>query len=433
MNRRTIIVIGVFLIAAVAWATVVLFTRHAEHPLSAGDPGGIRASSNAVAERTGGQIPAYQKFNWSEVESSDYRRYVANLKSIGCPRQTLVDIVTADVNSLFKVRATNIINGILKTNAYIYWRSSAFYTTNRQPAEIYAVQLRLLNAERLALLRTLLGDAALDESLSWAPTIATDSEMRQKFAYLPPEKREKVRLLVEEYVKKVQALVQAGNVAEFAKQVKVLNTEIRAKIAADLSAVEMEQFDRHSAPQADATRREFGVLDLTEDEFNKIVRARIDFEDRFDGVHAGSSKEDIAQKLAAQEVVDASIKSIVGDERYQEAAMLNDYKYLNILQFTENNGISKTSALELYSARKQAEQAANAVRLDPSVSATVKAERLSQIRSSTIEEIQRVLGVGSSGSYLGGANWINRLESPEVDERAKFDGTRGKIRVIKEK
>jgi hypothetical protein len=43
-------------------------------------------------------------FNWSQVESSDYSTYIANLRSIGCPEQTIRDIITADVDSQYAPR-----------------------------------------------------------------------------------------------------------------------------------------------------------------------------------------------------------------------------------------------------------------------------------------------------------------------------------------
>jgi hypothetical protein len=43
-------------------------------------------------------------FQWSQLESSDYRVYVANLRAIGCPPQTLRDIIQADVGSLYSAK-----------------------------------------------------------------------------------------------------------------------------------------------------------------------------------------------------------------------------------------------------------------------------------------------------------------------------------------
>jgi hypothetical protein len=45
--------------------------------------------------------PEAQSFDWSRIESPDYRTYIANLRSIGCPEQTIRDIITADLDALY--------------------------------------------------------------------------------------------------------------------------------------------------------------------------------------------------------------------------------------------------------------------------------------------------------------------------------------------
>src|SRR6267142_712803 len=43
-------------------------------------------------------------FDWRDLESGDYRQYVANLRRVGCPQKTIRDIIVADVNELYKHR-----------------------------------------------------------------------------------------------------------------------------------------------------------------------------------------------------------------------------------------------------------------------------------------------------------------------------------------
>jgi hypothetical protein len=45
--------------------------------------------------------PAINPFHWSQLESTNYRIYVANLRRIGCPEPTIRDIITADVHTLY--------------------------------------------------------------------------------------------------------------------------------------------------------------------------------------------------------------------------------------------------------------------------------------------------------------------------------------------
>lgn len=45
--------------------------------------------------------PNTAKLTWRSLESTDYRTYVANLRAIACPEQTIRDIITADVHALY--------------------------------------------------------------------------------------------------------------------------------------------------------------------------------------------------------------------------------------------------------------------------------------------------------------------------------------------
>lgn len=61
----------------------------------------------AVAVVPATTVPAKgeeKPFNWSQVESSDYRTYIANLRRIGCPEQTIRDLIVADVDNLYAPR-----------------------------------------------------------------------------------------------------------------------------------------------------------------------------------------------------------------------------------------------------------------------------------------------------------------------------------------
>src|SRR5262245_61407831 len=59
-----------------------------------------------AADPAAGVEPARpdRKFDWRLVESEDYKKYIANLRSIGCPEETIRDIIIADVNKLFESR-----------------------------------------------------------------------------------------------------------------------------------------------------------------------------------------------------------------------------------------------------------------------------------------------------------------------------------------
>src|SRR4051812_46962608 len=116
-----------------------------------------RASSSAgsaIAEETNSIVKTnvvlrHQFLSWSHVESPDYSVYIANLRSIGCPEQTIRDIIIADVNALYaRRRATEIL-----TPQQEWWRSEP----NPQVVKLAADKTLALDKERRALLVKLLG------------------------------------------------------------------------------------------------------------------------------------------------------------------------------------------------------------------------------------------------------------------------------------
>lgn len=62
-------------------------------------PSKVQVVPEVTSEPT--RTGSVEGFSWQRLESTDYRRYVANLRAIGCPERTVRDIVTADVHSLF--------------------------------------------------------------------------------------------------------------------------------------------------------------------------------------------------------------------------------------------------------------------------------------------------------------------------------------------
>ena len=116
-----------------------------------------RASSStttAMAEETNpivrtNVVLRHQFLSWSHVESPDYATYISNLRSIGCPEQTIRDIIIADVNALYaRRRATEIL-----TPQQEWWRSEP----NPQVVKLAADKTLALDKERRALLAKLLG------------------------------------------------------------------------------------------------------------------------------------------------------------------------------------------------------------------------------------------------------------------------------------
>src|SRR5258705_5916727 len=108
MNAKSILIlslaVNVGLCAAVGW----LVKSRPAPAITASDPLptniATRPTESRPAPAAAEPAKPAQSFGWRMVESEDYKKYIANLRAIGCPEETIRDIIKADVNKLFASR-----------------------------------------------------------------------------------------------------------------------------------------------------------------------------------------------------------------------------------------------------------------------------------------------------------------------------------------
>lgn len=95
-----------------------------------------------------------QLIQWRQIEAADYHEYVANLRAIGCPEQTLQDIILADVEQLYAERVRELVDTV----------HGQFWDLIRDEERLEAMieakrdELGALGDQQKELIRELLGD-----------------------------------------------------------------------------------------------------------------------------------------------------------------------------------------------------------------------------------------------------------------------------------
>jgi len=127
-NRLLLLSAGLNLI--LAGASVWLLFGHSD-----------RAPVGAKSDSPAPQAPA--KFNWRQLESEDFSTYIANLRAVGCPEQTVRSIVTAEVAAQFEEERQAIASCPATTEAA---RRQQRQLLDRLPCEQQAVVAGLLGS-----------------------------------------------------------------------------------------------------------------------------------------------------------------------------------------------------------------------------------------------------------------------------------------------
>ena len=101
---------------------------------------------------------AAKSLGWRTVESEDYPKYIANLRSVGCPEKTIRDVIIADISELYRQRYRELFS---PTNRIEYWKPGNPMANLFDETKL--TKENALRQEKRELVRTLLGSACPDE------------------------------------------------------------------------------------------------------------------------------------------------------------------------------------------------------------------------------------------------------------------------------
>jgi len=396
---KTKVLLAVSLVLNLALTGVLLwFVNHRPVPAVAPAPPTPPASSGSAApepsskpETVVAAKPA-QPFDWRMVESEDYKQYIANLRAIGCPEETIRDIIIADVNKLFASRRQALK---ISTNRFEYWKSGSFFAGMFDPERIE--QEQALAREKRELLRELLG-VAPDEK---PDLFGGFNPFEAMLDFLPSEKQTAVlELLQKMQARMIRGFRGGAPDAEGLGQVRTAQKEMEAELAKILTPQELEEYQLRMSPTAMAMRMQLSSFEPTEEEFRKIFAVRKTFDDQFNPMEAATLDTAEREKMnAARREMEAQLKSVLGEARYAEYERAQDWTYQGIYRVAQRQGLPKDSADKVYDMQKIAQDQTRKVQQDPTLSPEQRQAAIEAIRTETANSIRAVLGEKGFQAY----------------------------------
>jgi LysM repeat protein len=319
-----------------------------------------------------------QFLSWAHVESPDYATYITNLRSIGCPEQTIRDIIIADVNALYaKRRATEIL-----TPQQEWWRSEPDPAVIKLAAE----KLVALDNERRALLTKLLGPDWEGGDLAGLPRpsrpgIALDGPI---LGVLPAEAKEAVANIsaraedrMQSYLEEMRNEGKAPDPVAMAR----LRQETRTELAGVLSPAQLEEYLLRYSQTANDLRADLGRLkyfNATQDEFRSIFRATDSIDQQIQLLGAATDAITVAQRNSLEQQRDAAIKLALGQDRFQQYEKLQDPLYQQAMATAIQAG-DPDSADAIYGINLTAQNEQSAIQSNSNLTDSQKAIALKQL------------------------------------------------------
>lgn len=352
-------------------------------------------------------------FHWREVESADYKEYIAKLRGIGCPEVTIREIILADIDKLFEPRMV-ALRDLTGYQPEKFWLANNYSQRKRDPEK--AAQMKALTEERAALIKELLGveESDLRQALS-----AYEDPSKAAYAFLSPEQQDQMKTLNKKFNEERSKIYENANgFIDSETQAEVNN--LRKKMLTEMKAfMTPEQIFEYDIRTSDTARNmkynEARGLDLTEAEFRAMFAAKRAQEDARPTGDEKLTQEQMKANLEASKEAQEILKATLGEERYKEIEMTRDYGYRQLISAAPFLGFDKAAAARVSDLKTQAEKAAREIQRNQALSPEERTKALQDIRTASEAAVTKEIGEKGFKYYKRqGGYWLNNLSPRTV-------------------
>jgi LysM repeat protein len=365
-----------------------------------------------------------QFFSWRELESRDYPTYIANLRDIGCPEQTIRDIIIADVNALYmQRRATEMV-----TAESQWWRSEP------DPAVVFAAaeKAKSLEDERRSLLSRLLGTNWESGDLASLPRpshpgVLLDGPVLGQLSSETKQAVEDVHQRSEDRMQAyLEAQIRAGKNPDPAELAR-LRQQTRTELARILTPTQVEEFLLRYSQTASDLRVQFGQLkyfNASADEFRAVFRATDQLDQQILALGDGTDPNTVRQKKSLEDQRENAIKNALGPKRYDEYRLFQDplfqTAYAKALDAGTPESVKAYYAIELAAAGQQSQ-----INSDPTLTDQQKAIEMKRL------EVQQLTAAAlASGQSVPADSTAQQPRSPQKAHQMRPGDTLAVVSIM---
>jgi hypothetical protein len=334
-------------------------------------------------------------FNWADLDSDDYEAFIANLRSIGCPEQTIRDIVTAELDRLNRSRDS------VPDASDLYWQSAAKRVRSSRDA---LRERERFQKEKSRVLEALLGKDA-GEGASRPP-----DRIDGMVSFLPEEKRDLVKGVIQKYEeleREIHRRAPGRLFPQDQEELRQLSAARLDELSRHLSPTELEGYELRFSEAADRLRETLSGFDPAEEEFQAIFRLQREFEDRLNAPARSTGEEEEKERLQAYLQFEEGLAKALGSERHTEYRKAQNPAYTMLVRIADRYELPRATADQVFEIRHALEQEMARAQ-DSGMEFDRVAAVFEAMRQEAAREVRTILGDQAFESYLSyGGRWLD--------------------------
>jgi hypothetical protein len=332
-------------------------------------------------------VVRHENFTWDEVESTNYVAFVKNLRAVGCPEQTIRDIIMSEVNRLYDHRR---LDEVPYPN-YQWWRSEP----DADVVQEATAKLQELETERRGLLTSILGpgwDQPNNQAIAARGGITLTGPV---LGEMSPEVKEEVFAIAARGQLKIEAYQESQreqNKADDPMEMVRLREEPLMQLVTVLNPAQYQEYALRYSPSAQQLREQMRSMELTQDQFRDLFNAINSINGQPAFYYTGTDPLLRRQRQQLRAQSDAIIKAVLGDQFYAAYQLNQDPLYRSSKSMAEQLGVPEASVTAIYEINRATQAELDRIRNDSTMTSDEKVEAISQTQVEQQQSLQQILG-----------------------------------------
>ena len=333
---------------------------------------------------------------WRLIASADYRQYIANLRAVGCPDWLVRDIVVADIEDLYQQKA--------RTDP-VYFAPWQGVDERRKISRNRSAQHYALRQEKRALVKSLLGYEWDDHANEvWHQDFMTSLT----YGFLPDDQAIQVLSLKAVYAEAAQNIREDANFILIDEDRSRLQARYGELVDATAKLLGSSEFDELQLRAQQGFLMAYDVhfdgVTISREELRDLVRRSKEFKDM-----VRSEFVRVATPTGWRATFDAQVNTLLGAKRFADYQRAQDFNFREIFTFSRQNNLPRTAALQVYNARRNADEQEDEIKNDANLSGDERTAALIVLKAATMDNIASALG-NSYRQYLQGpGQWLGTM------------------------
>ena len=337
-------------------------------------------------------------FQWSQIESTDLRVYITNLFTIGCPPETIRDLIKPEHDEQFAGR----MEKVLAPFAAHFWELLLKGQKNLDREFGKPVE-ELAKEERTSweALETLIGYKP--------PSKARRNRRFESVAdFLPEEKRKLLAGVNARYDRLEQVLRNAQGPPSDArtKQLDELRKQRVAAVKNELTPAELDEYQLRTSAHARWAERVIG-FEPKPDEFAAVARLKMKLDQDFPAPKNADNDAVKDFRTERQTAEALRLLTLLGPQRFSEYQRGLDADYQAAVKVAALHELPPERATQVYDIKRATEEHLNAIQADTTLSDEERATARAAAREQSAQSLQQLLGAKAFKTYeQNGGRWL---------------------------